>query len=293
MTDTSFPFQPVVIIGAGRSGTNILRDTLTSLSGVATWPCDEINPIWRHGNIGWPTDEIPATRATPVVKTFIRGQFQTLWQKSGQPQFVVEKTCANALRVPFVSAVLPEAKFVHLVRHGLDVAPSARKRWRGELEMSGLPYFMAKAKYVPKRDLPIYLKRFVTARLRKLVTREQRLGTWGPHFDGMSDLGDLPLMDVCLRQWAACVAAADAAFAQIDPARVLTLRYEDFLQDPTRQLGRVTQFIGHDASTTMLAQAVTSVRPPSGKPRKDMTAELLPATLAAAQPSLSHHGYHI
>ena len=32
----------VIIIGAPRSGTNILRDTLTSLSNVGTWGCDEI-----------------------------------------------------------------------------------------------------------------------------------------------------------------------------------------------------------------------------------------------------------
>ena len=43
-----------MIIGAARSGTNMLRDVLTSLDGVDTWPCDEINYIWRHGNIRWP-----------------------------------------------------------------------------------------------------------------------------------------------------------------------------------------------------------------------------------------------
>lgn len=39
------PFTPVVIIGAGRSGTNALRDALTALPEFETWPCDEINPI--------------------------------------------------------------------------------------------------------------------------------------------------------------------------------------------------------------------------------------------------------
>jgi hypothetical protein len=31
------------------SGANMLRDVLTLLPGVATWPCDEINYTWRHG----------------------------------------------------------------------------------------------------------------------------------------------------------------------------------------------------------------------------------------------------
>ena len=32
-------------------GHNMLRDVLTKLPGVATWPCDEINYIWRHGTV--------------------------------------------------------------------------------------------------------------------------------------------------------------------------------------------------------------------------------------------------
>ena len=37
--------KPVVIIGAPRSGTNMLRDVLCDWPGVVTWPCDEINLI--------------------------------------------------------------------------------------------------------------------------------------------------------------------------------------------------------------------------------------------------------
>ena len=38
--------NPVIIIGAPRSGTNILRDTLSIISNVRTWDCDEIPYIW-------------------------------------------------------------------------------------------------------------------------------------------------------------------------------------------------------------------------------------------------------
>src|SRR5690606_11626506 len=147
------PFTPLIIIGAARSGTNILRDTLARLPGFETWDCDEINPIWRHGNTGWPNDEIPADRTHGRVKPYIRRQFLKLWRRSGKPAFVIEKTCANTLRVPFVDAVLPEAKYLHLVRNGFDVVASSRKRWKGELEVPSLPYFLAKAKYVPLRDI--------------------------------------------------------------------------------------------------------------------------------------------
>ena len=51
VNDNSLPFKPLIIIGAGRSGTNALRDALTTFSKISSWPCDEINPIWRHGNL--------------------------------------------------------------------------------------------------------------------------------------------------------------------------------------------------------------------------------------------------
>lgn len=291
MTDKPFGFQPVVIIGAGRSGTNILRDTLTSLQDIETWDCDEINPIWRYGNVTWPTDEIPADRASPAVRQFIRGQFDNIWTKTDRPKFIVEKTCANTLRVPFIDAVLPEAKFIHLVRNGFDVAPSAHKRWRGELEVQALPYFIAKAKYVPKRDLPVYLRRFVSARINRLMGSEKRLSTWGPNFEGMAALSDLPLLDLCLLQWGACVQRADHAFAGITPARVMTLYYDSFVKDPQKYLGDVADFLGHTVSQDSLMTATTSVRRPSDMPRKEISDDFQPQTLQAVKPQLIAHRY--
>ena len=122
---TDFDFTPVIIIGAGRSGTNMLRDALTALDGFETWPCDEINPVWRHGNINWPTDAIPPERAANP-RAYIRRAFQRIWRETGKPCFVVEKTCANSLRVPFVDAVVPEAEYIHICL--LYTSPSPRDR---------------------------------------------------------------------------------------------------------------------------------------------------------------------
>ena len=71
-------YQPVIIIGAARSGTNMLRDVLTSLPGVGTWPCDEINYIWRHRNARNPLDEFQPEQATDPVRRFIRGEFDRI-----------------------------------------------------------------------------------------------------------------------------------------------------------------------------------------------------------------------
>ena len=118
----------VIIIGAPRSGTNILRDCLISIDGIASWPCDEINYIWRHGNINFPSDALPAERATQKVKEYIRKQFGKIQKQTGG-NVIIEKTCANSLRVPFVRAVFPDAKFIFISRNGLDAIGSAKIRW--------------------------------------------------------------------------------------------------------------------------------------------------------------------
>lgn len=149
-------YESVVIVGAPRSGTNMLRDMLIKLPGVGTWPCDEINYIWRHGNVAYHSDEFTVEMATPKVKSYIRGHFDRLVNSRGLDT-VIEKTCANSLRIGFVDKVLPEAKYIFIVRDGMDVVGSALQRWTASLD---LPYIMRKARYVPL--LIYHIMRYVT-----------------------------------------------------------------------------------------------------------------------------------
>ena len=89
-------FKPVIIIGAPRSGTNMLRDILCNVDDICTWPCDEVNYIWRHGNMLHPSDELKAKHVTPYVKKYIRNHFLSI-SKKYNCNYVIEKTCANSL----------------------------------------------------------------------------------------------------------------------------------------------------------------------------------------------------
>lgn len=287
----TLPFTPLVIIGAGRSGTNALRDALTGLPGFATWPCDEINPIWRHGNVDWPNDAIPPKRATPAVRQSIRKAFLRIWQQQGRPEFVVEKTCANALRVPFVDAVLPEARYIHIVRNGFDIVASARKRWRGELEVPGLSYYLAKARYAPLSDLPRYAVSALKNRVAIKLGKREHFDSWGPRLAGIDALSGAPLDEVVARQWAACVSSSDSAFANMAPDRVFQVRYEDFTADPQGSLAKITQWLEtpHDEDT--LRAAVSSVRA-SSVGKGQAAAEALPDTIKSVLESpMRAHGY--
>jgi hypothetical protein len=256
----SKPYRSVIILGAGRSGTNVLRDCLTKFPEFATWPCDEIQPIWRYRNGSHPTDELPATLATLKVVRFINGAFDTIWSKSGKPDFVVEKTCANTLRVPFIEAALDAPFYIHLVRHGSGVVPSAVKRWRGELEVPNIAYFAAKARYIPVFDIPNYLYNFAAKRVRKMIGREQHLSSWGPRFDGMNAGKTEDLEVTCARQWAACVDKTQDALVDIDPQRWITIYYEDFVSDPDVEITRVLDRLNVKHTPEKITEAATLVR---------------------------------
>ena len=183
--------NPVVIIGAGRSGTNMLRNILTKFDCVSTWPCDEINYIWRHGNRDSVSDEFDEKHAREKVVKYIRGRFRQFasnsshWTCTRGEKYLVEKTCANSLRVNYVNRVLPEARYIYLVRDGRDVVASAIQRWKAPLD---IPYLFAKARYVPWSDLLFYGKGYFENRMEKFSNPESRLSIWGPKFKGWPEI---------------------------------------------------------------------------------------------------------
>lgn len=286
--------HPVLIIGAGRSGTNMLRNTLTRLPGVSTWPCDEINYIWRHGNRDKDTDEFEPSDASRSVQNFIRGRFGAMAASSDfgdapvAERVLLEKTCANSLRVGFVDTVLPEARYVYLVRDGRDVVASAAKRWTAPLDLA---YLAAKARYVPLSDLPYYGSRYLLNRYAKLRDPEARLSVWGPRFDGWRDVASREdLETVCALQWARCIERSDAAFERILPERVCKLTYESLIADPAGEIARLVNFLGIEASDLAVEHACRDITDKSsyrGSSRISFDGELG----ELITPMLHRHGY--
>ena len=282
-------YRPFVIIGAPRSGTNMLRDVLCTFDRVSTWPCDEINYIWRHGNVRFPSDELPESRAVLGVQSYIRGKFAKL-ARTQNCDYVVEKTCANSLRVPFVDAVVPEAKYVFIYRDGIDATGSAKLRWTAKLD---IPYILEKMRFVPKIDLPYYGLRYFWARVYRLISREKRLAFWGPALDDMPTiLQKHTLNEVCALQWQRCVDKAEAALSVMPENKVIRVCYEDFVRQPAEELARILVFMGKAVSADEIATAVAGVSPRSlGKGRKALGAEEVLRLEKLVGESLKRYGY--
>lgn len=248
--------NPIFIIGAGRSGTNILRDTLTSFPGFITWPCDEINLIFKHGNRQMPHDEFGEAQARPEVKKYIQREFEKL-QRGSTGERIIEKTCANSLRVPFLKSIFPEAHFIHIVRDGYDVTHSAMQRWTSSVEID---YLLKKLKFVPLLDIPFYSWSFIKNRVKQAVSREKKLAQWGPIYKGMlSDVKSKTLAEVCALQWAACLKKASEDLKQLPDEQVISLRYEDFVSDPYTHVHNILGKLGKSYADERIKTAVASV----------------------------------
>jgi len=285
-------FTPIIIIGAGRSGTNMLRDALCKVSGFSTWDCDEINPIWRHGNTNHPDDLFGEEQVTPEIKSYLRSKFVAQWKRLGKPEYLVEKTCANSLRVSFIASIFPEAKFLYIVRNGEDVTASASKRWRGEMEIPSLPYYISKIRNTPISDLPHYGWRFIQSRADIYLGKKEHMSFWGPQFPGLKDLPqDTPLMELCAEQWASCVSSSDKSFAKLSADTWMKVRYEDFVATPKPSMKSVFEFLKIELSDQQLDKSVSDISPRSvGKARKSNN-EFTEKVHEILAPSLIAHKY--
>jgi len=220
--------SPILIVGAGRSGSKMLRGILNHAPQTVMFP-REINYIWRHGNASFPSDELGVGQARPEVASFIRKRFRKLGIRAGGRR-VIEKTCANSLRVPFIHAIFPEAHIIHLIRDGRAVAESARRRW---LAPPDARYLLEKSRWVPLVDLPYYGLRFMRFQMARLSGKQGSPSSWGPRFSGMeSAIREYSLLEVCGIQWRACVQAASQAAESLPVGQVTTVRYEKLVQDP-------------------------------------------------------------
>lgn len=124
----------VLLVGCARSGTSILGELIGAHPEVKY--IFEAHSIWEIGGLGVnDSHRLTAENATSSVKQKIREWFES--QSEGSLVFL-EKNPRNILRIPYVHAIFPEARIVHIVRDGRDVACSmvpgcGREEW-GQLK---------------------------------------------------------------------------------------------------------------------------------------------------------------
>jgi protein-tyrosine sulfotransferase len=128
---------PIFVIGVQRSGTSLLRRILDSHSNIACPPESKfIGPLaeliterrYLTGFSGMGFEQAEVARA---VSRFIRSFFDTYAASQGKGRWA-DKTPNYIDCLPELWELFgPEVRFVHLIRHGMDVAFSLSDEHRG------------------------------------------------------------------------------------------------------------------------------------------------------------------
>jgi hypothetical protein len=253
---------PVIILGAARSGTKLLRGLIAATGCYAEVPYD-VNYIWRYRNEQCPHDALLAAHATDRVRKFIRLRLRRLATGHNNlddkpAQSFVEKTVSNVLRVPFVKAVFPEAQYIEIIRDGRDVVESAERSWR---ESPRAGYLLEKLRTFPWLDCLPYGWKYLVGVVRRRLRIDDHLRTWGPRYPGIdADLARLSLLEVCAHQWAASVEHWAHWRHLLGPGQLLEVRYEELVRSPESCLHRVCDFLEVADRHSMVSAAQRTIR---------------------------------
>jgi hypothetical protein len=143
----NYPFdRPVIILGAPRSGTTLLFETLSLSDDVWTIggeshgmfeSINRFNPLMGYCD----SNAIAAEDATPSIVRQIRVSFLKHLRDAGgreysrvgntlsSPPRLLEKTPKNALRISLLNRIFPDALFIYLYRNPRENVSSMMDAW--------------------------------------------------------------------------------------------------------------------------------------------------------------------
>ncbi len=254
---------PVRVIGMHRSGTSLLTRVLQQAglfmgrgatrneeaaftNAINAWVFGQAAATWdRPESMDWLlADEQLWPWLIDYVDGITRGpaavRFLGLrrWWRYGGLAGVAEpwgfKDPRNTYTLPLWHELYPDARVIHIVRHGVDVAASLRARRQAVLEANV-------ARYRRRRHL-------------------YRMSPWAPKRRGFGPQVRCGALEGGLELWSHYVARARAHTAAWGE-RALTLRYEDLLRAPRPELERALAFSGLTAPAGAVDRAAETVDP--------------------------------
>ena len=132
--------DPVFVVGCSRSGTTITYETLAAAPQFLSFGW-EIPQFWDglYGPLtnNWESEAAGTRHALPGHRD---AAFRYSYQHLGAG-WVLDKSCINVMRIPYLHALFPRARFVFIQRDGRDNISSMMDGWRmgrtdGRFELS-------------------------------------------------------------------------------------------------------------------------------------------------------------
>jgi len=247
------PSEIVIIVGPARSGTTFLASLIDDERVLYL---EEPNLIWSYRNYSQNNDQLSKKDARSEVSEYIRRRFVGALRKS-KKKILLEKTPATCLRLPFVDAIFPDAKYIFLERDVCEIANSAEKKWLSEIDNNTKKIYgegrshrlrhitvqLKKVWNAPLVDWPFYTKRVISELAFTLFGVRRKV--WGPRYSGIGlDLKERSVSFVCKKQAEICLEMARNFRADLPSYRYIVVAYEDLKSNPLRVSDSVQSFIG-------------------------------------------------
>jgi len=246
---------------------------------------------WRYGNDS-KSDLFSPDDARPDVCKHIRKKFATIVRESGKTR-LLEKHPSSSLRMGFVERVLPECKFIHITRYGVDSVLSLRSQW--EKHAHGYKTIDPNrirqlAREISPRQIPHYMMEVVRRLTPKRFSRVVGNPVWAVRIPGVDALmRDLELLDVCCLVWKWCAEKA-AIYGQHLPAdRYMQVRLEDLDESMLERLMEFAQLEHDGAVIDHYREKFDGERP--GARRTVADPAELETIMSWIEPTLSWLGY--
>jgi hypothetical protein len=219
--------RPVFIVCAPRSGSSLFFETLIQSPGLWTAGTEshgiiEGIPALHPAKRRYHSNRLDASDATPVIVTQLQRRFAARLRnregaapRPGETGLrMLEKTPKNALRVPFLAAAFPDARFIYLYRDMRDTISSMLDAWRS-------------GKFVTYPELP---------------------GWDGPPWSllltpGWRELQGLPLGEIVASQWASATRYLLDDLEHLPPSQWCVSRYDELAADPQSEMPRIANFL--------------------------------------------------
>jgi hypothetical protein len=218
--------RPVIVLSAPRSGSTLLFETLSQVPGLFTIGGEShalIEPIdaLRPGGGSVESNRLTAADATPAIIARLQTGFAQMLRDrhghapgAGGTVRLLEKTPKNALRIPFLNQIFPDALFVFLQREARANISSIMEAWRS-------------GGWVTYRDLPEWP------------------GEWSLLLPpGYAACRGRPLEHTAAYQWATANQFIIDDLAVLPRHRWLSVRYEDFVAKPFAAVNQIIEFAG-------------------------------------------------
>ncbi|MFC3096132.1 sulfotransferase [Alteromonas sediminis] len=251
--------QPVIILSAPRSGSNLLFEQMQKLKGL--WSIGGEShivyaslPHLRFENTHCDSGSLDASHADPKTANLFRASLLYLARNSQGEPFVslpperrpehiklIEKTPRNAIAVPFIRRVFPDAKFIFLYREAKQNIASIAEAWeRGKRT----------GQFVTYRNLPDFDRDSWCF----LLPRRWRT------MKGQS------IIDIAAFQWLAANQSIVENLSDIPSENLTSVSYQQLTSNPSHTLSRLANFCDIDLPSqlpTSLPLSRTTVSPPN------------------------------